>query len=148
MTLTFKDNVFEDAALIRQRIFMDEQGFKNEFDAIDDAGEVIHLTAYHDGELIGCARIFPSRFQEGFPAEPRTWIFGRLAVLPEKRGGGFGSAILAQAEKLARDAGATELHLHAQVHAQPLYERAGYSAYGPVEFDEHVEHQWMKKALA
>ncbi len=148
MTLTFRNDAFEDAKVIRQRVFVEEQGYQNEFDDIDNYDEVVHITAYQAGELVGCARVFPSRLQDGFEAAPHTWIFGRLAVLPAQRGGGFGSALLAQAEAYARQAGATEMHLHAKVQAQPFYERAGYVAYGPIEFDEHVEHQWMKKSLA
>ena len=74
-------------------------------------------------------------------------MFGRLAVLPEARGGGLGAALLAETERLAREAGATEMHLHAQCRATPFYERRGYEQYGPVELDEHVEHIWMRKAL-
>ncbi|MEY8562068.1 GNAT family N-acetyltransferase [Eggerthellaceae bacterium 3-80] len=147
MSLTFKTNSFEDAKTIRERVFMIEQGFQDEFDEIDNHDEVICITAYDQGELVGCARIFPSYVQDGFPNAPETWIFGRLAVLPEQRKSGYGSAILAEAERCVKEHGATEMHLHAQVQAQPFYERAGYIAYGPIEFDEHVEHQWMSKSL-
>ena len=49
--------------------------------------------------------------------------------------------------RIEREAGATEMHLHAQCRATPFYERRGYEQYGPVELDEHVEHIWMRKAL-
>ena len=39
------------------------------------------------------------------------------------------------------------MHLHAQCNAQPFYQKCGYVAYGLIEFDEHVEHQWMSKSL-
>ena len=81
------------------------------------------------------------------PEEPGRWIFGRLAVLPEQRGAGLGAALLAESERLAREAGATEMHLHAQCRVTPFYERTGYTQYGPIELDEHVEHIWMKKSL-
>ncbi|MFR4804764.1 MAG: hypothetical protein ACLT98_16490 [Eggerthellaceae bacterium] len=45
---------------------------------------------------------------------------------------------------MAREAGATEMHLHAQCRVTPFYERMGYAQYGPVELDEHVEHIWME----
>ena len=79
--------------------------------------------------------------------QPGRWVFGRLAVLPEARRGGFWAALLAESERLAREAGATEMHLHAQCRVTPFYGRMGYAQYGPVELDEHVEHIWMEKLL-
>ena len=52
-----------------------------------------------------------------------------------------------ESERLAREAGATEMHLHAQCRVTPFYGRMGYAQYGPVELDEHVEHIWMEKLL-
>lgn len=147
MELAFRTDVFPDAAEIRRKVFMEEQGFQNEFDAVDEDERTIHLSAYRDGQLIGCARVFPSALEPGLETVGGRWVFGRLAVLPQHRGGRAGSRILAKAEQLAADAGATEIHLHAQCSAQPLYVRAGYEAYGPIEYDEHVEHQWMMKRL-
>lgn len=147
MELAFRTGVFSDAAEVRRRVFMEEQGFQNEFDAIDEDERTIHLSAYRNGILIGCARVFPSELEPGLGTVKGRWVFGRLAVLPPYRGGGVGSRILAEAERIAADMGATEVHLHAQCSAQPLYVRAGYKAYGPVEYDEHVEHQWMAKQL-
>ena len=54
---------------------------------------------------------------------------------------------LAEAERVARERGATSMRLHAQCRAAGFYERAGYEQYGPVELDEHVEHVWMRKRL-
>ena len=107
-------------------------------------GGLAAITAAGAGALAGCARTFPDPER---PDEPGRWVFGRLAVLPEARGGGLGAALLAETERLAREAGATEMHLHAQCRATPFYERRGYEQYGPVELDEHVEHIWMRKAL-
>ena len=92
----------------------------------------------------GCAGVFPG---PGHTDGPGRWGFGRLAGLPEARHGGYGGKLLAESERLAREAGATEVHLHAQCYVTPFYERTGYERYGAVELDEHVEHIWMKKAL-
>ncbi|HIW76134.1 MULTISPECIES: GNAT family N-acetyltransferase [Gordonibacter] len=144
MEIRFTQSNFDDARHVRTRVFMEEQGFENEFDDIDEDARTIHVTAYLDGALAGCARTFPD-FER--PEEPGRWIFGRLAVLPEQRGAGLGAALLAESERLAREAGATEMHLHAQCRVTPFYERTGYTQYGPIELDEHVEHIWMKKSL-
>lgn len=143
MDIRFEQGSFDDARRVRERVFMEEQGFANEFDEIDDDPATVHVTLYVDGELVGCARTFPDPDHP----EPGRWVFGRLAVLPEHRHGGFGVALLTESERLAREAGATELHLHAQCRVTPFYERAGYEQYGLEELDEHVPHIWMKKAL-
>ena len=121
MEYRFEQGNFADARIVRTRVFMEEQGFANEFDSLDEHPATLHVTG--------------------------RWVFGRLAVLPEARGGGLGAALLAESERLAREAGATEMHLHAQCRVTPFYERRGYEQYGPVELDEHVEHIWMRKAL-
>lgn len=46
--------VKEDAFEIRRRVFMEEQGYTDEFDDIDDT--CIHIVLYKDGEPAGCAR--------------------------------------------------------------------------------------------
>ena len=144
MDLTFEQGRFEDARFVRTRVFMIEQGFKNEFDEIDDDPTTVHLTLYRDGRLVGCARTFPDPKHAD---DPGRWVFGRLAVLPESRKSGLGAALLAESERVAREAGATEMHLHSQCHVTGLYERAGYERYGTEELDEHVPHIWMKKPL-
>ncbi|WP_080797068.1 GNAT family N-acetyltransferase [Arabiibacter massiliensis] len=144
MSLIFEQGNFEDAREVRTRVFMEEQGFANEFDEIDDDPAVIHVTAYDGGALVGCARTFPD---PDAADEPGRWVFGRLAVLPEARGRGFGAALLAEAERRAREAGATEMRLHAQCRVTAFYERVGYERYGDVELDEHVPHVWMRKPL-
>lgn len=144
MELDFQQGNFADAQTVRTRVFMEEQGFENEFDDTDKLPTTIHVTCYADKELVGCARTFPD---PDHPDEPTRWVFGRLAVLPEQRKGGFGACLLEKTEELARAAGATEMHLHAQCRVTPFYERSGYVQYGDIELDEHVEHIWMKKAL-
>ena len=122
MELRFEHGNFDDARIVRTRVFMEEQGFQDEFDDIDDDPRTIHVTLYDANALVGCARTFPDPDR---PDQPGRWVFGRLA----------------------REAGATEMHLHAQCRVTPFYGRMGYAQYGPVELDEHVEHIWMEKLL-
>lgn len=64
----FADNK-EDAYQVRRRVFIDEQGFQDEFDAIDEDARMIHLTVYCDGALAGCARLFPSAIEPKIDGE-------------------------------------------------------------------------------
>ena len=49
MDIQFKTGCFRDAALVRRAVFMDEQGYENELDQIDEAPSCIHVTLYVDG---------------------------------------------------------------------------------------------------
>ena len=102
MTLAFKSDSYADAQAVRRAVFMDEQGFQNEFDEVDERPSTIHVTAYDQaGALVGCARVFPDDGADTNRHGPGAWIFGRLAVMPEARGSGAGSLILAESERLA-----------------------------------------------
>ena len=51
MDIRLKTGCFDDAALVRRVIFMDERGYENEFDAIDEDPNCIHVTLYVDGTV-------------------------------------------------------------------------------------------------
>lgn len=146
ITFKFAENK-EDAYEVRRRVFVDEQKFVEEFDAIDEDPRMIHLTMYCDGKLAGCARLFPSDIEPKIDAEEGLWVLGRFAIFPEYRKYGLGTRILRAGEEEAIRRGATRAVLHAQCRVIPFYEKSGYSAFGPIELEEHVEHQWMKKDL-
>lgn len=97
MDIQLKTGCFDDAALVRRVVFMDEQGYENEFDAIDEDPNCIHVTLYVGGELAGCSRVFPEELERAADAEApvspacdldegvaagETYIMGRVAVLP------------------------------------------------------------------
>ncbi len=129
MDIQLKTGCFDDAALVRRVVFMDEQGYENEFDAIDEDPNCIHVTLYVDGELAGCSRVFPEELERAADAEApvlpacdldegvaagETYIMGRVAVLPAMRRRGLASAIVEASASCARDAGAKLIKLHAQ----------------------------------
>lgn len=163
MAIEIKTGCFEDAAHVRRVVFMDEQGYENEFDAIDDAPACVHVTLYVDGAVAGCARVFPEELEHTAdteaPASPtcdfdegvapgETYIMGRVAVLPAFRRRGLASQIVAAADAAAKTAGARLVKLHAQEYVIPLYARAGYTQIAPVDFeDEGQPHAWMARRL-
>lgn len=63
MELTVRFDVRDAAFDVRKRVFMDEQGYENEFDQIDDDPRCIHVTLYVDGEVAGCSRVFPEELE-------------------------------------------------------------------------------------
>lgn len=155
--------VRDDAFTVRRAVFMDEQGYENEFEAIDDDASCIHVVLYAGGELAGCARVFPEELERTLspeiPQSPacaldegvgddETFLLGRVAVLPALRGRGLGRAIASACECAARRAGAKLIKLHAQEHVKGLYAGLGYQQISEVDYeDEGQPHLWMAKRL-
>lgn len=82
------------------------------------------LLAVDGGEILGCCAI---------EDRGELWYFGTFAVRPVGQARGTGSALLAEAERLARAAGASTLELtviHAREDLIAWYERRGYARTG------------------
>ncbi len=128
----------EETHALRQEVFIEEQGFAQEFDETDRAA--LHITLYEDGQAAACCRIFPD--------SPRgTWHVGRVAVRKNRRGQGLGAQVMDQAEAAARARGAARMVLSAQVQAAGFYQKLGYAQSGGVYLDEHCPHVHMEKLL-
>lgn len=128
----------DEAKRIRQEVFVDEQGFEEEFDTVDDFAT--HIVLYIDTAAAGVCRVFED------PETGRTTL-GRLAVSRPHRGKGLGTAILKAAEDYTASDGANELWLHAQRQAEKFYASAGYISVGETEYEEGCPHVWMMKKI-
>ncbi|MGN1304866.1 MAG: GNAT family N-acetyltransferase [Oscillospiraceae bacterium] len=128
----------EEARFIRQTVFVEEQGFREEFDTTDNTA--IHAVGFIDGAAAATGRIFPSE-------ESGAYCLGRLAVLKDFRKNGTGSAVLGFLENEALKRGASKIILHAQIQAQPFYEKNGYTVEGEPFLEESAPHITMVKML-
>jgi predicted GNAT family N-acyltransferase len=135
---TRTDDELTAALDLRERVFCEEQGVSMEADRDGRDQEATHIVAVDDGRVIGTCRLL---FRAGVAR------LGRLAVEPDRRGDGVGAAILRAADRLARDAGADAISLHAQTYAKELYLRDGYLERGPTFVEEGIEHVSMEKPL-
>lgn len=134
--IEFYDKLPAEAREIRQTVFVEEQGFQEEFDGTDL--EAWHLVLY-DGEVpVATCRFFQDE-SDG------NYIVGRIAVIKQYRGQNVGSRILERAEQEIQKMGGKKVRLHAQVQAKPFYEKQGYMAHGEVDFEEHCPHVHMEK---
>jgi ribosomal protein S18 acetylase RimI-like enzyme len=89
------------------------------------SGAGMILLAFQDGDLIGCCQL--ERHDDHV-------YFGMFAVRPFLQGGGAGKAILAEAERIARDEWeVTQMHMTVISAREDLiawYERRGYARTG------------------
>jgi|LSQX01.3.fsa_nt_gb predicted GNAT family N-acyltransferase len=128
---------FDDAMALRQEVFVDEQGFVDEFDAFDAIA--YHVTLYKEAVCVGVGRVYQD--SDG------SFHLGRIAIKKEERHKGYGRIIMDELEQLARRQGAKKLALSSQVQALKFYERCGYQAVGPRHMEQHCPHQNMIKLL-
>ena len=132
----FYDTLHPDCIAIRTAVFVEEQGFKYEFDDMDASST--HLVLYDGDKPVATGRLL---FQDG------GWWIGRVAVMRPYRGAHLGSRILSELEALARQRGADSVSLGAQCRVQAFYESAGYTAVPEYHDEEGIPHVKMCKAL-
>ena len=123
---------------IRKQVFVEEQGFQEEFDELD--AQAAHLVLYKRRKPVGVCRVYEDK------ANGR-WIFGRLAVLPKYRNRHYGAKLVQAAQEYVRGVGGTKMHLHAQCQASGFYEKQGFTPYGEIEPEEGCPHIWMQKTI-
>jgi len=122
---------------VRRRVFVEEQGIpeSDEWDDIDPVARHV-LVFSRNRDAIGTGRLEP------------TGKIGRIAVLPQHRGTGVGSLIMAHLVNHATESGFTKVYLHAQVAAAGFYERLGFRAEGPVFEECGIPHLRMTLGIA
>lgn len=124
-----------DAMMIRDAVFVKEQGcpLEIEHDAHDKTA--LHLVIYADGKPVGCGRIVP---HDDFLK------LGRIAVIKEERKKHYGDLIMRLLLFKAFDISAKEVHLGAQVHAVDFYSRFGFIPCGENYMEAGIPHVPMK----
>lgn len=129
----------EDAKRIRQEVFVEEQGFKDEFD--DDDPSSLSLVLYLDDEPLGTARIVK--------VDPETYKLGRVAVRKKYRGQKVGTYLIKFMEVKARTMGCRKLITDAQLDKMGFYESVGFKEdpNGEVFLEEGVPHMRMSKEI-
>ncbi len=125
-----------EAMEIRQTVFVEEQGFCDEFDDTD--GVATHFVLFLREIPVATCRVFRG-------TGDKDYLLGRLAVVKEYRGYGFGMRMLAEAECFVRSVGGNSLWLHSQSQAAPFYQKAGFVAHGQPDEEQGCPHIWMKK---
>lgn len=129
----------DDARYIRDKVFVEEQGFVDEFDEYDE--QAIHLVVYWDGKAVATGRIFTKNNQR------KVFTIGRVAVLKEYRSMHLGNKVLEFLEGKAREEGAVKTELSAQCRSEGFYRKNGYKSSGDIYYEEFCPHIHMEKIL-
>lgn len=132
------ENLHKDAKEIRQNVFIEEQGFVNEFDETDSTA--LHLVLYINGNAVGTARMFTEN-------SGKSYHFGRIAVLKQYRGLHLGAEIVNAMCGKAKSLGAEKCELSAQCRVKDFYKSLGFEESGDVYYDEFCPHIYMEKKL-
>jgi len=138
MNHTFYDTLPAAAQEIRQKVFVEEQGFKHEFDTMDNTAT--HLLMFENNVAVATARFFKGKTKKEF-------IIGRIAVLPEYRNKHIGAEIMKILQGKINELGGDIIVLSAQCRVQPFYEKQGYKAQGQTYLEDFCEHIKMVKRL-
>lgn len=120
---------------LREQVFVREQSVPADIEWNGQDENCIHILAYINGLAIGCGRLM----SDG--------KVGRMAVLPEYRKHGVGSAILEKTINTASVSGLKHLYLHAQEHAVAFYRKAGFEAKGNSFEEAGITHVLMHRIL-
>lgn len=122
------------AMLVRERVFIAEQGVPAELERDENDATSRHVVAFGpNGEPIGTGRLLPDGH------------IGRLAVLKRWRGRGVGAALLERLLDIAAAAGMQQLELNAQTHAAGFYARYGFLTTGSEFYEAGLPHIAMRR---
>ncbi len=121
---------------IRNIVFIKEQNVKEdiEFDGTD--ADAIHLLLLENDIPVGTGRIILVN---------DDYRLGRIAVLKEHRGKGYGREIVRQLIKHAYKIGGNRQYLHAQISVIPFYESLGFHVSGNEFKEAGIRHIKMSR---
>lgn len=154
MKVAIYKTLTDPAREIRKNVFIDEQGFEEEYDEIDEVA--VHFVLFEDEpSSIERSSIEQSAIEQSAIAtcrvfwneEMNAYTLGRLAVIAKSRGKNIGSILVHEVEKYVRLRGGTEIVLHAQCRASEFYRKLGFAEFGEVQDEEGCPHIWMRKPL-
>jgi GNAT superfamily N-acetyltransferase len=113
--------------------------------------DAVHIGAWDDGLLVGCATVFPDPWKgtDGWPAEPASWRLRGMAVDPSRHRTGVGRQVLAAVVEAATSAGAPMLWANARTSALAFYEAAGWMVAGAefITADTGLPHKPIVRPL-
>lgn len=126
-----------EAALrnIRQKVFVEEQNVPSNMEWDADDKRAIHVLGKEGNRPVACARIVNGNY------------LGRVAVLKDYRGHGWGSRLIRAAEQHLVEKRKGRLSLNAQANSYEFYLSHGYQPEDEMMWDANIPHIKMSKLL-
>jgi predicted GNAT family N-acyltransferase len=120
---------------IRLKVFVEEQQVpvEEEYDSHDDTAQ--HFGVFLEGQLVGTGRLV---------TQDQIGRIGRVAILSEYRGRGFGSRLINTIIATGQKQGLEEFVLGAQIQALDFYAQLGFVVEGEVFIDGGIPHRTMR----
>ena len=128
------------AAQVRVAVFVHEQGVPAEEEWDFDDATAVHAVLFDtSGQALGTARLL----------QPQAGVakIGRMAVMREHRGQGFGQRLLQAMVSMARYRHDQEVVLSAQRSAEGFYAQYGFEPVGEPYDEVGIPHVAMRLAL-
>ena len=136
MEIKLFDKLPDEAKNIRITVFVEEQGFNEEFDSVDDIAT--HIVIYDSEEPIATCRFY---IKDG------SYLLSRIAVIREYRGKHIGALLIRKAEEEIKKRGGRKTVIHAQTRAKDFYVKQGYTDSGKPDYEEGCPHVWLYKDI-
>lgn len=131
---------YDETIRLRFQVLREPLGLDFSTESLEQEFNDFHLAMYNDqSKLIACLVLTP---QSDVQIKMR-----QVAVLPEKQNSGAGTALVNFSETWSRNAGYTEMVMHARDTAVSFYERLGYKKVGKKFEEVSIPHWYMKKDL-
>ncbi len=121
---------------VRRKVFIEEQHVPEDLEWDDFDETSYHVLAIDQQNTpIGSGRLKPDG------------QIGRMAVMPDWRNKGIGTAILINILEHAKQSGFQDLYLHAQISAIHFYQRHGFKVISEEFMDAGIPHKTMTITL-
>lgn len=129
------DNAQSSLRLIRRKVFIEEQQIPEnlEWDNLDK--RAIHFLGKEGNRPVACARLVNDEY------------LGRVCVLKEHRGHGWGGRLIRAAEQYLVERRKARLSLNAQANGYHFYFKNGYRPDEKMFWDANIPHLKMTKVL-
>ncbi len=115
----------EGAFEVRRCVFEEEQQIGHEFECDGKDSIAMHCVVEEDQQVVGTGRIVLDLLDDTDDA-----VIGRICVLKEYRGKGYGDLIVRKLMEYGFRHGVKKIHVYAVNNAIPFYEKIGFKKNG------------------
>ncbi|MGB9614597.1 MAG: PatB family C-S lyase [Fervidobacterium sp.] len=136
---TLPDERFKICKMIREEVFVKEQGIDSSLEMDGEDDRAIHFVLTHFSKPVAVAR---ARDMKDY------WKIERVAVPVEYRGYGYGKMIMQHIENFLRAISSKKkLALNAQSQVKDFYSKLGYKQIGDEFYEAGILHVRMEKEI-